>query len=107
MFHLFNQKHQNMIAIVRFIRKTTRKIPAMAWCQFMLLAFIHLFKFLNHNMEARYFELPLIVGYAIITNLNFFAEMKKGMVILMSIVSIILIFILAAFIPDELINWLY
>ncbi len=71
---------------------------------FLLIGLIQLLKFLFHDLETRYIELPLVVAYTIITNLNFFVGLKKGTVILLSIITIAVTFALAAFAQDALIS---
>ncbi len=71
---------------------------------FLLIALIQLFKFLNPDLQTRYIELPLIIVYTLITNLNFFVQLKKTRIILTSIIAIVFTFLLAAFVQDEIIK---
>ncbi len=71
---------------------------------FIVLSIIHLFKFIFPHLETRYIELPIIVLYTVITNLNFFKGQKKWIVICLSILSISLSFWLASYIQDLLVR---
>ncbi len=68
---------------------------------FLLIAFIQLFKFINPHLETRYIELPCVMAYILATNLRFFAGLKRNTVILLSLLSVILIFFTASFIQDR------
>jgi hypothetical protein len=74
---------------------------------FLAIALIQLLKFLDHELETRYIEFPLLMAYTIITNLRFFGRLKAGQNILLSIVAIVFIFMLAALVQDEIIKSLY
>lgn len=71
---------------------------------FLLVSCLQLVKFFSHHLETRYLEVPLVLLYTILTNLNFFKGMKKGKVILLSLVSIVLNFLLAALVQDTIIR---
>lgn len=71
---------------------------------FLIVALIQLSKFINHDLNTRYIEFPLIVGYMLITNLNFFTQWKRSTVILIGLISISLVFGLAAFVQDRIID---
>lgn len=73
---------------------------------FLLLALIHLTRFIVPDLETRYIELPVAIIYSIKTNINFFYGMKKGSLVFWSIVSIAAIFLLAAMVQDRLIELL-
>ena len=74
---------------------------------FLLLALIQLFKFINPHLETRYIELPLIIGYSLATNLNFFSHLKRSTIILISLITIILLFLIAVFVQDKLVELIY
>ena len=74
---------------------------------FLLIALIQLFKFFNPYLQTRYIELPLVIVYTLITNLNFFVQLKKIWIILISIIAIVFTFLLAAFVQDEIIKLIY
>ncbi len=71
---------------------------------FLLLTAIHLLKFIFPHIETRYIELPLIIAYCILTNLNFFKEGSKSMIILKTIFNIGLSFFLSSFVQDLLVK---
>ena len=74
---------------------------------FLLLALIHLLKLISPHLETRYVELPLFIGYTMITNLNFFTQMKKWAIVIISLVSITLIFLFASWVQDETVRLMY
>ncbi len=71
---------------------------------FILLVFIHLLKFIWPELETRYIELPLFYVYAILTYVNFFKTGNKVFVIVSSLISITLCFLLATWIQDLLVK---
>lgn len=71
---------------------------------FMVLSVIHLFKFLAPHLHTRYIELPVIALYGGITNISFFKGLKKPVVILFTVLSIGISFLLASYIQDLLIQ---
>ncbi len=71
---------------------------------FIVLLLIHLLKFLFPHLQTRYIELPVIVLYTIITNLNFFKGLKKWVIIGLTILSIGICFWLASYIQDLLVK---
>lgn len=74
---------------------------------FLLIALIQLFKFFNPYLQTRYIELPLVIVYTLITNLNFFVQFRKTWIILISIITIVFTFLLAAFVQDGVIKLIY
>lgn len=70
----------------------------------LLVGVLQLLKFINHDMQTRYIEFPLIVGYVMITNLNFFVQLKRRTVFLRSLVSITLVILLAAVVQDKVVK---
>jgi hypothetical protein len=70
---------------------------------FIMLAVIHLFKFISPHLQTRYIELPLIVIYTGITNFNFFKSLKKPLIIAFTILSIGICFLFASYIQDLLV----
>jgi hypothetical protein len=74
---------------------------------FLVLSILQLTKFIYPSIETRYLEVPLLLIYAIITNLNFFTGIKRISVILLSILNIGLTFLLAAAVQDTLIDMIY
>ena len=71
---------------------------------FMAISIIHLFKFIYPHLQTRYIELPVIVLYTVITNLNFFKSLKKWIVTGLTIVCIVLCFFLASYVQDFLVQ---
>jgi hypothetical protein len=71
---------------------------------FIVLSIIHLLKLVFHHLETRYIELPVIVLYTTITNLNFFSTIKKWVLILLTVFSIGISFLLASYIQDLLVH---
>jgi Protein of unknown function (DUF3667) len=71
---------------------------------FIAICIIHLLKFIYPHLQTRYIELPVIVLYTVITNLNFFKRLKKWIVISYTIVCIVLCFFLASYVQDFLIQ---
>jgi hypothetical protein len=71
---------------------------------FIVLSVIHLFKFLAPHLQTRYIELPVIVVYSIITNLNFFTGLKRPVVVIYTILSIGISFLLASVVQDFLVK---
>lgn len=71
---------------------------------FICLCFIHLLKPIVPHLQTRYIEFPIIVVYTIITNINFFKELQRWVVIVLSILSITICFLLASYIQDFLIQ---
>ncbi|MDB5200688.1 MAG: hypothetical protein JWQ27_97 [Ferruginibacter sp.] len=71
---------------------------------FIVLSLIHLLKFIFPHLETRWIELPAIILYTTITNLNFFTQLKKGLTILLTIISISLCFVMASYIQDLLVK---
>ncbi|RYY71195.1 MAG: DUF3667 domain-containing protein [Chitinophagaceae bacterium] len=71
---------------------------------FIVLLLIHLLKFVFPHLQTRYIELPVIVVYTAITNLNFFKGLKKWVIIVLTILSICLCFGLASYLQDLLVK---
>ena len=71
---------------------------------FMLLTVIHLTKLIWHDYQTRYLELPLIIIYSTITNVSFFNKGSRPLVILCSVLSIALCFLLASTVQDLLVK---
>ncbi len=71
---------------------------------FVVLSIIHLFKFIFPHLETRFIELPVIVLYTAITNLNFFRGQKKWVIVCLTIVSIGLCFGVASYLQDFLVE---
>ena len=71
---------------------------------FIVLSMIHLFKFIFPHLQTRYIELPVIVLYTAITNLNFFKGLKKWVIISCTVLAIGLCFLLATYIQDLLVR---
>jgi hypothetical protein len=61
-------------------------------------------RFIIPTLETRYVEVPLIILYTTITNLNFFSKMKRWAVILNSIIVTGLSFALAALVQDSFVK---
>jgi len=71
---------------------------------FVLLVAIHVTRLLWHHLQTRYIELPLIIVYSTITNLNFFNKLPRWACILRSTFSIAICFLLAIFVQYVLIK---
>lgn len=74
---------------------------------FLLLALLQLSKLFYHTLETRYIELPLILAYTLLTNLTLFNQLKKGSIVILTILAIVACFVMAAFVQDKLIEVLY
>lgn len=74
---------------------------------FLLVGLIQLLKFVKPDLETRYIEFPLVVVYMLITNLNFFVQLKKSTVVVLTFVSITFIFLLAALVQDKVITLIH
>lgn len=71
---------------------------------FIVLSLIHLLKLIFPHPETRYIELPDIVMWTAITNLNFFDQLKKPGVIIRTVFTIGLSFLVASSVQDFLIR---
>ena len=71
---------------------------------FIVLSLIHLLKFIFPHLQTRYIELPVIIIYTAITNLNFFKGLKKWVIIGCTVLAIGLCFLLATYIQDLLVR---
>ncbi len=67
---------------------------------FIALTAIHLFKFLAPDLQTRYIELPFIIGYITITNINFFNETARWINIMKSVSLVVIIYLFASSIQD-------
>lgn len=74
---------------------------------FLLVGLIQLLKFIKPDLETRYIEFPLIVVYILLTNLNFFVQLKKSTVVVLTFMSITFIFLLAALVQDKVITLIH
>jgi len=73
---------------------------------FLILALLQLVKFAFTDIETRYIEIPVLIFYSIITNLHLFPMVPRWENILRTILNIVIIFLMAAFIQDTLIEML-
>lgn len=71
---------------------------------FLVLSVIHLFKFASPHLKTRYIELPVIILYTVVTNLNFFTNLKKPVIVVLTVFSISLFFLLASAVQDFLVK---
>lgn len=70
---------------------------------FLMIAFIHLLKFAWPNLQTRYIELPLIIIYTIISNINFYRRLPAWQAVTRGILAIGVSFFIASYIQDKLI----
>ena len=70
-------------------------------------ALIQLLRFIWPDLETRFIELPVILAYGIITNNFFFDDGRKWITIVKSAITIAACFLLAGFIQDWLIEFLF
>ncbi|MBA2250466.1 MAG: DUF3667 domain-containing protein [Chitinophagaceae bacterium] len=71
---------------------------------YLMLILIHLLKFGWPDLQTRYIEVPVVVIYGTITNLNFFTGSSKWLVILKSLFITGLCFFVAASTQDLLVK---
>ena len=71
---------------------------------FLLVSLLQGIKFLVPHLETRYIEVPLVALYAIVTNLGFFRQLKRGAVVALSLASILLNFTMAAMVQDAVVK---
>lgn len=74
---------------------------------FIMLAFIQLIKFIAPHLQTRYIELPCFIIYILFTNLRFFVQLKRSTVIILSVITVILIFALGSSVQDKVQEILY
>lgn len=72
---------------------------------FIMLTVIHLTRLIWHHEQTRYAELPAIIIYATITNLNFFNKIHRRAAILNSTLSIAGCYLIGIYINDVLKNY--
>lgn len=73
---------------------------------FLIVTVVQLLKFIWPSIETRYLELPLIILYCIVSNINFFAGQNRTAVFIKTIIATLLIFAVAATSQDLLAKWL-
>ena len=71
---------------------------------FVMLTAIHLLKFIVHDLQTRYIELPAIILYSLISNVNFFQHQNRLSVVSRSVISIALSFLVASLLQDWLVS---
>jgi hypothetical protein len=71
---------------------------------FLLITVIQLLKFAWPGLQTRYIELPAIIAYTLVTNLNFFTGKQKWLIIVKTILAIAISFSLASLVQDQLIR---
>lgn len=71
---------------------------------FVVATVISLFKFIWPEFDTAYFELPVLLIYTIITNINFFHRQPRWQVVIKSIIIILLIFLSVQVIEDFVIQ---
>ena len=71
---------------------------------FIALSLIHVLKLVFPHLQTRYIELPVVIGYTIITNINFFKNLNRWVVALLTILSVSLCFLLAGSVQDVLVR---
>jgi hypothetical protein len=67
-------------------------------------AVLQMVRFIFPTLETRYLEVPLIIFYTTISNLNFFTAMKRWVVIVNSIVVTGASFAIAALVQDSFVE---
>jgi len=70
----------------------------------LLLLLIQLLKFIWPELETRYIELPVAVLYGVLTFYNFFDYQKKWIIIVKSVVSVLIYFIIITELQDRIID---
>lgn len=71
---------------------------------FLILVAVNLLRFLWPELQTRYLELPSIIIYCIITNVNFFLTSPGRVVAFKSIILIAISFVLASALQDLLVK---
>ncbi len=71
---------------------------------FLILIIIHLLKLIWPDIQTRYIELPVFVVYTIFSYINFYSNFSKIKIIILSLVSIVITFLLATTIQDYLVK---
>lgn len=74
---------------------------------FLVISVLQLVRLFVPAFETRYVELPLIVVYSVVTNLNFFSRLKKAEVIGISVLCITVVFGMATFLQDKAMELIY
>ena len=73
---------------------------------FFVLTMIHLLKFIWPELQTRYIELPVVIGYGVITNMRFFHKIPKWSSVIKSVLLIALTFLIASYTQDLLVSFL-
>jgi len=71
---------------------------------FLMVIFSNCTKFLFPSFQTRNIELPLILGYAVITNINFFQKEARWKVIVKSLLAAYIFFKTVTFIQDWIVE---
>jgi hypothetical protein len=71
---------------------------------FLIVVFANCTRLIFPGFETRILELPLILIYCTITNLNFFKTIPRWRVVLQSIVITILFFVTVAYVQDRIVE---
>ena len=71
---------------------------------YLMIAAIHLFKFIIPDLETRFIEIPVTLVYSILTNISFFRNSKRIAIIIKSIIVIGICFAVASVVQDLLVG---
>ncbi len=71
---------------------------------FLVASCISLLKFIWLDLDTAYVELPIIVVYNAITFINFFNTMPRWKVILKSILTLLIVFLIVNYLEDWVIR---
>ncbi|HYM95528.1 MAG TPA: DUF3667 domain-containing protein [Chitinophagaceae bacterium] len=72
----------------------------------LLVIFTNAIDLIPHNFETYYVEIPLMAGYTIWTNLNFFNLQTQWLIILKSVISLLICWLASNLITDLVIKWM-
>jgi hypothetical protein len=73
---------------------------------FLMLALLQTGKFFYPQLDTRYLELPLVLGYTLLTNLRFFSNLRRLPILLLSLLNIAVTFLLVGLVQDAVISLL-
>jgi hypothetical protein len=80
-------------------------VYSLAFC-FLLIIFTNAINLIPHHFETYLVELPLLAGYQIWTNLNFFNKEPRWLVVLKSVISLLICWFASNLITDQVIRWM-
>jgi Protein of unknown function (DUF3667) len=71
---------------------------------FYLVILANLINLMPHHINTRYFEIPVLAGYLVWTNINFFKEQPLWLVVIKSIINLVVGYLVSNFVTGQLIN---